>query len=109
MVPIIPAIPRSLEKKTLNGGVKSNKDGGGSGSSICLTSKGNKESQEETAIAQTQAAQNRTLNGFDAKDDTQENDVQEAAVEVAGSPGSEANAEGKSTFQRTPVHKSRQP
>lgn len=107
MVPIIPAIPRSLEKRNFKEDVKSIKDWGGTGSPIRPTSpEGKVESQVETAIAQTQAVQNGTLNGVDVKDDAQEHDQQETSVEtteIADSEKKIAVAEGKSTFRSTLV------
>lgn len=105
MVPIIPAIPRSFEKKKFKEDVKSSKDEGGSGSPIRPISPQRKaESQEEVAVAQTQAAQSGALNGLDesdSKDDVQGNGVQEAVIEALDNAGSEkevTTAESKSTF-----------
>ncbi len=122
MVPIIPAIPRSLEKKTLKVDVKSSKAEGGTGSPIRpISLEGQKESQEETAVAPTQAAQDRVLKFLGTRDDVQEDDVQgddvqgddvpednvpEAVVKASEDAGSEeevATAGGRSTFQTTLV------
>lgn len=101
MVPIIPAIPRSLEKRKLKEDVKSSKDEGATGSPIRPTSPGGEESQVETAVAQTEAVQNGAFNDSDVKYD-QENGLQEPVAEPTKSAGSEkevGTAEGKSTFQ----------
>ena len=105
MVPIIPAIPRSLEKRKFKEDVKSSEDGGGIGSPNRPTSlSGEKDSQVETAVPQTQAVPNGALNRQNETDALQESVVQEAAIEAienAGSEGEIASAEGKSTFQST--------
>ncbi|KAF6231040.1 hypothetical protein HO173_010740 [Letharia columbiana] len=102
MVPIIPAIPRSLEKRKLKQDVKGNEDGGGVGSPIRPIPGEGKEGSQETAVA----VQNEALNGLDTKDDVQGNVVQEAVVEAPENAGSEkevATVGGDSTFQSTLV------
>ena len=96
-MPIIPAIPRSLEKRKVKETVRSSQDRGGTGSPVRPTSpKQEEESLVETTIPQSQAVPNEALCGSDEKDNVKENSVQEAIVdsglkkEVAG---------GKSTFQ----------
>ena len=105
MVPIIPAIPRSLEKRKFKEDVKSSEDGGGIGSPNRPTSPhGEKDSQVGTAVPQTQAVPNGILNGQDENDVMEESVVQEAALENIENAGSEReiiSAEGKSTFQST--------
>lgn len=105
MLPIVPAIPRSLEKTKFRDDLKSSKDGGGTGSPIRPASlEGKEELPVDTGAAQTQAVQNGALNGLDAKDYVQENVVHEAVVEATENVGSEkgiATAEGKSAFQGT--------
>ena len=108
MVPIIPAIPRSLEKRKFKEDVKSSEDGGGIGSPNRPTSpNGEKVSQVVTAVPQTQAVPNGALNGQDENDENdvmQESVVQEAAIETIENAGSEReiiSAEGKSTFHST--------
>ena len=99
MVPIIPAIPRSLEKRKFKEDVKSSEDGG-TGSPIRPTSPKRKErAQVETAIAQTQAVPNGSVNGSNEKDGTQETDVQEALIETTQNEGMKEDAGGRSTFQ----------
>ena len=114
IVPIIPAIPRNLEKRKFKEDVKSSKDGEGSASPIRPNSRERKEeSQEETAVTQTQAVQSGTLNGYIRKDDAQENGVSKAIVEALDDARSEteiATGEGKSTISAadgsnlSPVH-----
>lgn len=104
MVPIIPAIPRSLEKRKLKEDVKSSKDEGATGSPIRPTSPGGEESQVETAVAQTEAVQNGAFNDSDVKYD-QENGLQEPVAEPTKSAGSEkevGTAEDGSNL--SPVH-----
>lgn len=112
MIPIIPAIPRSLEKRSFKQDLKRSKDGGGTGNPIRSTSpEGREESQVETADAQSQAVQNGALNGVNAKDDVPENDMQEAVAEATENVGSEkevATAEGKATFHGTLVRANEQ-
>lgn len=99
MVPIIPAIPRSLEKRKLKEDVNNRKDGGGTGRPIRPTSPGGgEESQVETAVAQTQAVQNGLYNDSDAKYD--QKNGQEPVAESVGSNKGFGTVEGKSTFQR---------
>lgn len=111
MVPItiIPAIPRSLEKRKFKEDVRSDKDGGGSGSPIRpISPKGKEESPQEPTIAQTQAMQNGASNGVDLKEDVQGSGVQQALVEATENAGSEkmfATVEGNSTFQRNLVRR----
>ena len=111
MVPIIPAIPRSLEKRKFKEDVKSSEDGGGIGSPNRPTSPtGENNSQVETAVPQTQAVPNGALNGQNEKDTLQESGVQEAAIEAVNNAGSEreiVSAKGKSTFQRNVEYKCR--
>ena len=104
MVPIIPAIPRSLEKRKLKEGVKSSEDGGASASSTRLTRlQEAEESHLKTAATSSQTPQDSTSDTLDEKDnDNNNNGVQEARVETAEITGSEegvASAEGKCTFQ----------
>lgn len=105
MVPIIPAIPRSLEKKRFKEDVKSSKEERETGSPIRpISSEAKEESQAETAKVPAQAEPNGALNGLDAKDEVQEIGVQEAVVEATedtdtGLDKAVATAEGKSTFQ----------
>lgn len=112
MVPIIPAIPRSLEKRRLKGDVKDSEVEGGIGSPIRPTSPTrNEESQVETAVAQAQAVPNGALNGSNEKEDVQDNVVQENVVQEAINETTEDGvlkkdvAGGKSTFQSTIVPK----
>ena len=106
MAPIIPAIPRSLEKKMFKEDVKSSKDEETTDSPFRpISHEGKPESQEETAIAQTQAAQNGEIRSLDAKDDVQENYVSEAVVKDTDNANEEfaTAAGGKSTVQSTLV------
>lgn len=112
MVPIIPAIPRSLEKRSLKGDVKGSEAEGGIGSPIRPTSPTrNEESQVETAVAQAQAVPNGALNGSNEKEDVKDNVVQEIVVQEAINETTEDGilkkdvAGGKSTFQSTIVPK----
>ncbi|CAF9921382.1 hypothetical protein IMSHALPRED_005170 [Imshaugia aleurites] len=102
MVPIVPAIPRSLEKIRPKKDVTSNKDGGGSGSpNGPISPESGEDLQEEPAVAQSQVAEHSARNGLDATENVLENGVHEAAAEASENAGSEATAEGKSTFQST--------
>ena len=106
IVPIIPAIPRSLEKRKFKEVVKSDTDGGGTGSTIPPISPQKQESHEETATSRTRALQNASRSDLNTKDDVQEDGVQEdnvyeAVVENLDSadPEKEVATAGKSTFQ----------
>ncbi|CAD6567588.1 MAG: hypothetical protein ASARMPREDX12_000543 [Alectoria sarmentosa] len=109
MIPIIPAVPRRFEKRKCKEDVKSTKAGEGSGSPIRPVSPERKgESQEETALAQTQAMQSQYLNGLDTKNHVQGNGAQKAIIEALDNAGSEkelATAKSKSTFPRTNAQK----
>ena len=101
MVPIIPAIPRSLEKRKFKEDVKKSEDGGGAGSPTRpISPKGKEESQVDRATTQSQAVLNGTLSGSIGKDDVREDGVQET-VTGTSDDGSEVAAGGKSTFQST--------
>ena len=96
-MPIIPAIPRSLEKRKVEDHVRSSQDRGGTGSPVRpISPKQEEESLVETTIPQSQAVPNGALSSSNEKDNVKEDGVQEAVVdrglktEVAG---------GKSTFQ----------
>ena len=96
-MPIIPAIPRSLEKRIVKEHVRSSQDRGGTGSpDRPISPKQQEGSLVETTTLQSQAVPSRARFGSDEKDNVIENGVQEAVVdkvlekEVAG---------GKSTFQ----------
>ena len=112
MVPIIPAIPRSLEKRQPKEDVKSNKDGKGSGSPIRpISPEGIEESQAKTAIASPPAIQDETLHGAEVKGYGQENNTQESVVNCIEDVGSEkeaSTAQGTATFRSTLVRKSKQ-
>ncbi len=101
MVPIIPAIPRSLEKRKFKEDVKNSEDGGASSSPIRpISLKGSEEAQADSAIAQTQAVPIGNLDAFDTNANLQENGTQETVIEPPEDAGEEAaSAEGKSTFQ----------
>lgn len=103
MVPIIPAIPRSLEKrKSPKEQVKSGEDGGGTGGPIRPVSPNPKEeSHGETAIAPNQAELTGALSDSIGKDDVREDSVRDADTETIENGGSEEVAGGKSTFQGT--------
>ena len=95
-MPIIPAIPRSLEKRKVKEHVRSSQDRGGTGSPVLPTShKEEVESLVESTVPQSQAVPNGALGGSNEKDDVKENDMQEAIVER----GSKEVAQGKSAFQ----------
>lgn len=104
MVPIIPAIPRSLEKRNFRGDVKNSEDGQGTGSPIPpISLKGKDESNAENAVAEPQAASSGALDGSDGKDDFQEH---EAVIGVAENTCSDkevtsTKADGTAL---TPVH-----
>lgn len=111
MAPIIPAIPRSLEKKMFKEDVKSSKDEETTDNPVRpISHEGKPESQEETAIAQAQAAQNGEIRSLDAKDDMQEDDVSEAVVKDTDNANEEVAtaAGGKSTIQSTLVRTNKQ-
>lgn len=101
MVPIIPAIPRSLEKRKLpKEDVKSSQDGGVTGAPIRPVSPNPKEeSHRETAIAQSQAELTGSPSDSIGKDDVREDSVQDAVTEIPENGGSKEVAGGKSTFQ----------
>ena len=111
-LPIIPAIPRSLEKKIFKEDVKYSKEQGKTTGQIRPVSPEAKdESQAETANAQPPAEQNGNLNGLDAKDEIQENGVHDAVVAASGNSslvGEVATDEGKSTSQSTLVRPNEQ-
>lgn len=95
-MPIIPAIPRSLEKRKIKEHVRSSQDRGGTGSPVLPNSRKEEvESLAETTIAQSQAVPNGALCGSNEKDNVKENGMQEADVER----GSKEVARGKSAFQ----------
>ena len=104
MVPIIPAIPRSLEKRTVKEDVKRNEDGRRASSPIRpISPKEEEESLVETATAQSEAVPNDDSN---EKDDVQENGVQEVVIETTGNEGLDKGfARGKSAFQCTVIPK----
>lgn len=87
--------------------MKSSKEEGGPTSPIRpISPKAKEESHTETADAQAHAEQNGALNGSDAKDEVQENGVQEAVVAATEDTDLDkeaTTAEGKSTFKTTLV------
>ena len=96
-MPIIPAIPRSLEKKKVKEPVKSSQDRGRTGSPVPPTSlKQEEESLVETTVPQSQALPNRALSGSDEKSNVIEDGVREAVVDRGLKKDV---ARGKSTFQ----------
>ena len=95
-MPIIPAIPRSLEKRKVKEHVKSSQDRGGTGSPVRpISHKEEVESLVESTVPQSPAVPNGALGGSNEKDDVKENGVQEANVER----GLKEVARGKSAFQ----------
>ena len=112
MVPIIPAIPRSLEKRKPKEDAKGNKDGRGSGSPIgSISPEGIEESHVETAIASTPAIQDETLHRAEVKASGQEIDTQETVVDCIEDVGSEkeaSTAQGTATFRSTLVRTNKQ-
>lgn len=111
MVPIIPAIPRSLERRRLpKEHVKSSEDGGGTGGPIRPVSPNPKEeSQLEAAIAQSQAELTGAPSDSVGKDDVREDSVQDAVIETTENGGSNEVAGGTSTFQSTIAPKRKKP
>lgn len=111
-LPIIPAIPRSLEKKFFKEDVKYIKEHvGTTGQSRPISPEAQDESQAEIANAQAPAEQNETLNGLYAKDELQENGVHDAVVAASGDTSLNeevATDEGKSTFRSTLVRPNKQ-
>ena len=112
MAPIIPAIPRSLEKKQPKVDVKSNKDGEGSGTPIrSISPEGIEEPHVETIIASTPAIQNETLPRAEVKGYGQENNTQETVVDFIEDVASEkevSTAQGTATFRSALVRTNKQ-
>ena len=112
MAPIIPAIPRSLEKQKPKVDVKSIKDGEGSGSPIrSISPEGIEESHLETTNAPTPAIQNETLQRADVKGHGQGNKTQETVVDLIEDVASEkevSTAQGTATFRSTLLRTNKQ-
>ena len=108
VVPIIPAIPRSLEKKKYKKDVKESENGQGTGSPGPPISLKENESKAESAIAETQAVSNGALNGFDGKDDVHEHGAQESVIDT-GSEKEIPSTEGGATFQSPLVRNEQKP
>lgn len=111
MVPIIPAIPRSLEKrKGPKEDVKSSEDGRGTGGSIRPVSPNQKEeSHGETTIAHDQAELTDAPSDSIGKDDMREGSVQDTVTENTENLESKEVAAGTSTFQSTISQKRTKP
>ena len=111
-LPIIPAIPRSLEKRSFKEGVKSSTEEGEPASPIRpISPEAKEESHAETTDVEAQAEQNGALNGSGAKDEVQENGVQEAVVAATEDTDLDkevTTTEGKSTFKTTLVRPHKQ-
>ena len=112
MVPIIPAIPRSLEKRKPKDDVQSSENGKGSGSPIrSISPERIEESHVDTAIASTPAIQDQTLHRAEVNDNGQGEIKQETVVDFTEDVGSEKEAftaQGTATFRSTLVRKSKQ-
>lgn len=104
-LPIIPAIPRSLEKNNSKEHVKCiKKQGDTTSQTPPISPEAQHESQAETANAQTLADQNGNLHGLVVKDELQENGVHGPVVAASGITSlieEVATDKGKSTFQST--------
>ena len=113
MVPIIPAIPRSLEKPKPKDDEKNSGNGKGSGSPIrSISPEGIEESHVETAIAPAPAIQDEILlHRAEVKGHGQENNTQETGVDFIEDVGSEkeaSTAQGTATFRSTLVRTNKQ-
>ena len=103
MVPIIPAIPRSLEKKIFKENVKSSEGGERTGSPICPASPELEENPlVETAVAQSQAVPNEGLSSSTKTDDVQKNSVQEAITEIIKHEGLKKQITGGESTTKAP-------
>ena len=81
-MPIIPAIPRSLEKRKVKENVRSSQDRGGTGSPVRpISPKQEDESLVETTLPQSQAVPNGALCGSNEQDNVEESGMQEAVVD----------------------------